>query len=116
MIIKKLGDLKPGMTVAEDVLNFQGLILLKKKTEISEKQIRILKSWGVTEVFVSGEDAQINNKPIDSESGTNEKIETKINEKFKNVSDNPVLAEIKKTAIDLLVLRKKRHENKPSKK
>jgi hypothetical protein len=115
MIVKKLENLNPEMVVAEDVLNFQGLILLKKGTEISEKQIRMLKSWGVTEVGISGENIEPREVPIGSMGDIKEEVEKKMNEKFKKVTEDPILWEIKRIATDLLIHRKSRDENKPQK-
>jgi hypothetical protein len=49
-----LEEIKPGMILAGDVRDRNGLILLTSGCEISEKHLRILKMWGVVEVDIQG--------------------------------------------------------------
>ena len=48
-------QLQPGMVIARDVKNIDGLLLLPAGGELSEHQIGILQAWGVTEVEVAGD-------------------------------------------------------------
>lgn len=50
MPIVRVNELKPGMTLAADVKNFDDRVLLFQGAELTEKHIAIFKSWGVTEV------------------------------------------------------------------
>ena len=52
MIRIKLDDLIPGMKIAGDVIDDNGRHLIKKQTVLTQKSIRILKAWGITEVDV----------------------------------------------------------------
>lgn len=52
-------QLKPGMEVAEDVLNVNGMLLLAGGATLSEQSIRVLKMWGVKTLKVAGGDDQV---------------------------------------------------------
>jgi len=44
--------LQPGMVVARDIKNIDGMLLAPSGCQLSERQINILQAWGVTEVEV----------------------------------------------------------------
>ena len=52
MLRIKLEQLQPGMVVAREVKNIDGMLLLPMGCELSERQIGILQAWGVAEVDV----------------------------------------------------------------
>jgi hypothetical protein len=52
MPILNLDDVKPGMTLAEAVRNHQDQLLLEGGRRITQKSIRIFKSWGIRRVAV----------------------------------------------------------------
>ena len=49
--------LQPGMIVARDVKNIDGMLLAPSGCELSERQINILQAWGVTELEVEADAA-----------------------------------------------------------
>jgi hypothetical protein len=107
MTVEKLTNLVPGKILSEDVFNFQGLLLLKKDTYLTEKNLRMLKSWGVFEVRIIGEDGQAPpDGPRDQGSDANRDIEAEIKEKFISDTDNPVMKEIMSVAFALLEKRR----------
>lgn len=53
--------LEPGMELASDVRDTGGMVLLGSGAVITEKHIRIFKSWGVTEVNIKGGDQEAMN-------------------------------------------------------
>ena len=55
MITVPVQSLKPGRVLAADVKNAHGQLLIKKAMEVTEKHLRVLKSWGVVEVQVEGD-------------------------------------------------------------
>jgi hypothetical protein len=57
--------LKPGMSLAGDVIERSGRVLLRAGTEITEKHLDILRKWGVTEVDAVGTTAET--PPVDLE-------------------------------------------------
>jgi len=54
MIVNNLDHLKPGMVLAEPVLDVHHGLLLKAGVMLDERRIRLLKSWGVNRVMVAG--------------------------------------------------------------
>ncbi len=51
-----LENIRPGMVLAQDVHDCNGRFLLSKGLNLSEKHLRILKIWGVSELAVCGSD------------------------------------------------------------
>jgi len=49
-----INDIKEGMELAEDIVNFDGTILLKAGSMITERQLRALWMWGITEANIRG--------------------------------------------------------------
>jgi len=47
-------NLAPGMTLGADVRDRSGRLLLGSGTELSERHLYILKTWGVVEVDIAG--------------------------------------------------------------
>lgn len=62
--------LAPGMTLGADVHDRSGRLLLGSGTELSERHLYILKTWGVLEVEIAGADEESSDleseKKIDS--------------------------------------------------
>jgi len=50
----RVGELKEGMVLSEDLKHFNGRLILQKGTVIGSKDIRIIKMWGVTEAKIRG--------------------------------------------------------------
>jgi len=89
---------KPGMILDKPVHSPHGVLLLNEGTKITEKNIWVLKSWGVTEVSVEGkfkEEKNINDEP---ENRGENRVEKKLKEKFSQVLENKVMAEIMRVA------------------
>ena len=58
MIRVKSEELQPGMVVARDVKNIDGMLLAPSGCELSERQINILQAWGVTEIAIEASEEQ----------------------------------------------------------
>ena len=56
MGLVNVSDLKDGMVVLNPVSNKHGNVLLKKGDTLTEKNIVLLKSWGITEVDIESSD------------------------------------------------------------
>jgi len=69
MPIVKIDQLVEGMCVVHPVINHRGQVLVEAGRDITEKHLRILRMWGVTEVNIKGgagkadPDYAINNIP-----------------------------------------------------
>lgn len=58
MTIVNLENLKPGMVLAEDARHLNGRILLSAGNVLTEKHLRMFKSWGLTEAAIEGVDRE----------------------------------------------------------
>ena len=77
-------DIKQGMVLSEDVRDINNRLLLSKDQEITNKQIRILKIWGVTAVnVVDEEEIEKKEEPYVSPEVI-EKVQDKTKKIFKN--------------------------------
>ena len=75
MIKLNIADLKSGMITAQPVRNCQGVLLLEAGAKISKKNIRIFKSWGISEILIKGEPANVESKINDTEIRVEETLE-----------------------------------------
>ena len=111
MIQINIEDIKPGMILARPVRNRQGVLLLEAGARITDKSIRIFKSWGVNEIAVKG------NLPDSTASVGNtggpkkESIENQLRDKFSDVLDDPVMVAIFKAASRRLMQERQFSEN-----
>ncbi len=98
MITVDLEEYKPGMILAESVYSRQEVLLLKEGTELTERKVWILKSWGISKVSVEGEQVEDINPDKIKESGVVETIKKELKEKFSDVLEDPVMEEIMNVA------------------
>jgi hypothetical protein len=87
-------ELKPGLILGQPVKNHQGVLLLEAGARITKKNIRIFKSWGVTEVSVKGQVDRETDGDGRPEPRINASEEIQLKEKFADVLDDPVMVEI----------------------
>ena len=102
MFVLDVNELKPGMVLAKPIVNHQELLLLEAGAKITEKNIRIFKSWGITTAWVKGDAADNDPKDLRSDIASREAIELELKEKFAGVLDNPVMLEIMRAASSVL--------------
>jgi len=116
MINLKIDDLKPGMILDQPVRNRQGVLLLEAGSRITDKSIRIFKSWGVKEIAVIGD--RLDSKGADQDAAIQgeETIDKQLKERFSDVLDDPVMAAIFKAARNRLMqdLQNSRSKHEPS--
>jgi hypothetical protein len=98
MTTLNIRELKPGMILAEPAESLQGVLLLKKGTEISEKDVSILKSWGVTRICVEGADKDGTISRLEAKREVKDAIHRELEKKFSGVSQDPVMREIMRVA------------------
>ena len=96
-----INQLKPDMVLAEDVFNFQGMLLLKAETVLNLKNLKMLKSWGVTSVKIDGQEGANRQKKAESPAELKSFIETEMKDRFSSSLDNPVMSEILAVAVDI---------------
>ena len=102
MITVDLEQYKPGMILAESVYSRQDVLLLKERTELTERKVWILKSWGISKVSVEGEQDEDINSDQRKESKAMETIKKELKEKFSDVLEDPVMEEIMNVACKLI--------------
>lgn len=62
-----LEDLVPGMVLAEDAVHMNGRVLLSAGSCLTDRHIKIFKTWGLTEAYIRGSgDNQPGNKALEN--------------------------------------------------
>ncbi|MBI5579450.1 MAG: hypothetical protein HY895_09885 [Deltaproteobacteria bacterium] len=98
MPILTLDDVKPGMTLAQPVYTHQDRLLLETGRRISEKHLRIFKSWGVAAVAVKGGAAGDESTGMGVGLPAAEAPDDALRARFAGVLDDPVMAAIMEAA------------------
>lgn len=99
MVKLKMAELKPGMVLSQDVKDLNGRILLSSGNRLSEKHIKIFKTWGVTEVAIEGADEPVKGgeKPLSGnvDEKAIEKIRQEMNSLFRHTDiRHPAIREL----------------------
>ena len=96
MGILNINDLKEGMTLAADVKNKHGNIMIRQGMTLSEKHIMLLKAWGISDADVDGFDRdQINEEEMKTVSPeVIEVIENQLRAFFPSLEGNEIMSEI----------------------
>jgi hypothetical protein len=102
MVPIDLGDLKAGMIVARPVHNAHGALMLNEGTVLSEKNIWILKSWGVDEVWVLGGHSERKNADNAQRPKTRESVEKEAGGRGAKGLEDQVMVEIMRVAAMLV--------------
>ncbi len=93
----KIHLLKSGMVLAEEVQNHVGQKLLPEGIQLTEKHILNLKTWGVTEVNIQGDESEIESaqgaENIDPKKLAKAEKEAQLLFRHSN-QDHPVVAEL----------------------
>jgi len=105
-------DIRAGMVLAADVKDRSGRVLLSADTEITEKQIRILKMWGITEADVNGVAPAVGGAgPLpgaDADALARAEEETGMLFAHAN-AEHPAVKELMRLAVARMLARKKEH-------
>ena len=96
MGILNINDLKEGMTLAADVKNKHGNIIIRQGMTLSEKHIMLLKAWGIADADVEGFDRdQLSKEEMKTVSPeVIEVIENELREFFPPLEGNEIMSEI----------------------
>jgi hypothetical protein len=96
MGILNINDLKEGMTLAADVKNKHGNIMIRQGMTLSEKHIMLLKAWGISDADVDGFDRdQLNEEEMKTVSPeVIEVIENELRAFFPPLEGNEIMSEI----------------------
>ena len=116
MVILKIDELKPGMILAEPVVNQAGSLLLEKNISLTKRRIWMLKTWGIDKVSIEGKSKEGGKTAIETELEIRETIEKELRAKFEDTITDPVMETIMKAAARQLQksLRDKDAQNKPA--
>lgn len=80
----RLKHLEIGSTLSEDVKDLNGRMLLSAGSEITDKHLKIFRTWGITEVSIVGgdglDDEEIDLTDVDPD--LMKKVEQKIDDSF----------------------------------
>jgi hypothetical protein len=97
MPILKLEDVKPGMVLAEAVYNHQERLLMGAGRRVTEKSLRLFKSWGVAAVAVRGAPAAVR-RDAEIEAGDPPGGDVHLAARFAGVLPDPVMKSIMEAA------------------
>ena len=105
MEILNINDLKEGMTLAADVKNKHGNIMIRQGMALSEKHIMLLKAWGIAEADVEGFDRdQLHEDEMKTVSPeVIEVIEKELRDFFPPLEGNEIMSEIYRITIKLKI-------------
>jgi hypothetical protein len=93
----KLEQLRPGMRLAQDVVNFSGQVLLYKGNPLQPKDIKNFKAWGILEIAVENSPVNSSNSLNNNRVDTNLLVEAQneISNLFRHSNlSHPVIAEL----------------------
>lgn len=111
MIAYNASELKPGMALAKPVYDFHDVLLLKAGIELSSQNIRLLKSWGINKVWISGQKVQPGADKHDAprEKRIQETVNMYLQAKFEGVLHDPIMVTIMQAASQLITERYIKH-------
>lgn len=95
--------LAPGMRVGKAVRAGGGVLLLKEGAALTDRNIWVLKSWGVPSVWVEGLPEESQEDQTDRGTPTDERgLEARVRERFEGLLDHPAMQEIMRATIQIL--------------
>jgi len=97
-----LDKAKPGMALAKSVSTLQDVLLLKPDVRLTEKNILILKSWGIQEIWIDEEEGEGSAGTMESENELRASIDDALRTNFSETVSDPLMAEILRIAGNLL--------------
>jgi hypothetical protein len=105
MPVLNIEDIQPGMLLAEAVRNHQDQLLLESGRRITEKSIRVFKSWGIRRINVKpGSPLDESGEGADS-TGLPPAIDDALRDRFADVSADPLMLAIMQAAARQLAAR-----------
>ncbi len=98
MIRIDLEKARPGMVLAKPVNNLQDMLLLRERVELTERNIHMLRSWGVGEIWIDGDLSSEVQDQVQDVDALQAAIDRELQNKFANVADHPLMMEIMRLA------------------
>jgi hypothetical protein len=97
-----LDTAKPGMKLAKSVYTLQDVLLLKPDVRLTEKNIHILKSWGVHQIWIDDPAGEGVAAGKGSEHELRIVIDDELRAKFSETIPDPLMEEILRIAGNIL--------------
>ncbi len=97
-----LDKARPGMTLAKAVHTLQDVLLLKSGVQLTEKNIHILKSWGIRQIWIDAAAGEGTAGHMDPEQGLRATIDDALRVKFSETLSDPLMEEILRIAGNIL--------------
>jgi hypothetical protein len=97
MGVLNINDIQVGMVLEGDVINFQGTVLISAGATLTEKHLKALRAWGITEAKIVGiSPADLEEKDLELvDEERRELVERELAYLFqKTNAEDPVMAEI----------------------
>ena len=97
-----LNDIKPGMILASEVKDRAGRVLLAAGQEITEKHLKIFKTWGVSDANIEGasQEDMVSQDLVDVDPEIHAKAEEYITAKYRHAgTPHPGLKELARLAV-----------------
>lgn len=104
MIQVPVQHLEPGMRVAKSVRAGGGVLLLKDGATLTERNIFILRSWGIASIWVEAMEPE----PVSGLDPAGQVLQQRVRERFEGVLDHPAMEEIMSVTADLLSWRERK--------
>jgi hypothetical protein len=105
MALCKLPEVRLGMRLAKPVMNPQGKLIAQAGLTITERNLRLFKSWGVLEVDIADPSEDQANPTLAPPPRDLEAVTRSVDERFAGRTDHSAMAEIARVAKILLLQR-----------
>ena len=92
-----ISDIEAGMVLSSDVKDRGGRMLLKSGVELTEKHLKVFKTWGIVQVGIEGEESTTTSlqSVIDAHPELQEEANHVVKNVFKHVDlDHPFYTEL----------------------
>jgi hypothetical protein len=93
MLVIAIEELEPEMMLAEAVRNHQGQLLLEAGRKVTERTIRVFKSWGIRRVAIQAGSAGADN-PFVAGDGASAAVDEALLARFADVLHDPIMVAI----------------------
>ncbi len=95
-----IDNLVPGMRLSSDLRDRNGRLLLKAGTELTDRCLHLLRTWGAVEAEIEGSDEDGTGAPVEVDPQLLASIEKKIAPLFRgNNPDHPAIRELMRIRI-----------------
>jgi len=103
MGILNIKEVKAGMKISQPVGNYQGQLLLPSGTVLSDRHLKLLKTWGIVELHVEGIECRKTDKLALLCDETRQIVENEIALLFPCENLDELNMELKRVAINTMI-------------